>query len=302
MLKIIIVKCCLNKFEYTHNQGMNTKKLLNKINIKKQYNFNYLYKPLIYLSVISAAVYVLKLFGFLYADKLFFFAELTVLSVSYINNSKNNKNKCIFMFSVFIAMVFYIVFIDNLVFYLAKKCENSGVKFGVINQLFNTFALDDLEILIYRTSFGGSKFINGSIVTGAIDIFNVKKGTLESALFLCGKYFTIFSALGISLAIGKRKKEILFIALTAMLTGNFSVFLIILLIDFTPYYFIYLLFAFLSYFFASYANLRSGFYCSGSIFELFFQKDNLVNIFAIGALITAVSYYASRLVNEKLKW
>lgn len=270
--------------------------------IRKKYNFEYLYRTFIVLSLLSVLAYILKLNGFLYADKLFLFSEITLLLIKYINNSKKLKNVAIALLSIFFVITVYILFLDKIVVFFAEKCANSGVKFGIINQIFNTFSIDDFENLIYHTSYGGSKFINGSIVTGAIDIFNSEMKTTESAIFLCGKYLTLFSLLGISFAIDKHKKEVLIIVSFAVLTGNFSVFLLLLLLEFTPYYFICLFFTFIGYFIPNYAKIKSGFFCNGSIFELLIQKDNLVNIFAIGVFITAVSYYVSRLAKEKLKW
>lgn len=281
---------------------MKKKKLLKKFEIKKKYNFEYLYKPLMILSVFSVIMYVFKLNGFEYADDLFMFAELSVLLISYFRNCRNINHIQICLSVIFTGIVFYICLYDDVVFLIAEKCRKNGIAFGVTNAVLNTFSLNDLENLIYHTSFGGSKFINGEIITGAVDIFRAKSATSESAMFLCGKYLIMFSIIGIVLSINKHKNEAYLIALAAVLTGNISVFLIMLLFNFTPLYFVALLFVFFCYLISNLALIKSGFYCSGSLIELFIQKENLIYIFAIGIFICAVSYYASRLVKEKLKW
>lgn len=281
---------------------MKKKKILKKLNIKKKYDFSYLYKPLLVLSAFSVIMYILKLNGFIYADNLFLFAELTLLLSCYINHCRSFRHILISLLIAFSAMIMYISFGNSVFMFIANKCQKSGVSFGVVNMILNTFSLDDLEKLIYHTAFGGSKFINGEIVTGAVDIYNAKKGAIESATFLCGKYLSLFPIVGIALSFNKHRKEIYLIALASILTGNVSIYLIALLLNFTPLYFLLLFFTFFCYFVANVVGIRSGFFCNGSIIELFIQKDNLVYILAIGIFITAVSYYVSRLVKEKLKW
>lgn len=281
---------------------MKKKKLLKKFEIKKKYNFEYLYKPLMILSLFSVIMYVFKLNGFEYADDLFMFAELSVLMTSYFRNCRNINHIQICLSVIFTGIVFYVCLYDDAVLLIAEKCRKNGIAFGVTNAVLNTFSLNDLQNLIYHTSFGGSKFINGEIITGAVDIFRAKSATSESAMFLCGKYLIMFSIIGIVLSINKHKNEAYLIALAAVLTGNISVFLIMLLFNFTPLYFVALLFAFFCYLISNLASIKSGFYCSGSLIELLIQKENLIYIFAIGIFICAVSYYASRLVKEKLKW
>lgn len=253
------------------------------------------------MSAFSVVMYILKLNGFDNADDVFLFTELSVLLCCYFNHCRNFRHILISLLIVFSVMILYISFGNSVFMFIAKKCQKSGVSFGVINMILNTFSLDDLESLIYHTAFGGSKFINAEIVTGAVDIYSMRKGSIESAMFLCGKYLSLFSIVGIALSFNKHRRELYLIALACIMTGNLSVFLITLLLNFTPLYSLFLLFTFLSYFVANAVGIRSGFFCNGSIIELFVQKENLVYILAIGIFISAVSYYTSRLVKEKLK-
>ncbi|MDE6751709.1 MAG: hypothetical protein K2J59_02925, partial [Eubacterium sp.] len=68
------------------------------------------------------------------------------------------------------------------------------------------------------------------------------------------------------------------------------------------YYFIFLLFSFISYFIANAAMINGGFAVNSSIFELFIYCDNYIYILAVGLFLCAVSYYLSRLAKERLKW
>lgn len=274
----------------------NIKKFLN---LKRKYNLSFLLQPLVILSILSVIFYVLKLNGFYNADNIMLFCSLAIIVLSFERNNKKLKYVLIFLSFIIVLFLLYICIYDEFILFLADKCKNSGIKFGFLNVFFNTLGLNDFENLIYHTSYGGSKFISGNIVTGAIDIFKTKKGMGESSIFLCGKYLSLFSAVGIVLSLKENKKEILIITTFAVLTGNLNIYLLVLLLFYTPYYFLFLLFNFVSFFISNFLNINSGFYCNGSIFEMIIQKDNLVYIFALGILICAISYYCSRLVYEK---
>ncbi len=272
------------------------------VRFKSKYDFSFLLKPLVILSFATLLSYILKVNDFSNADNIMLFCTMSVLLVALIRNSNNLKNRIIILTVAIILIIFRICIYDDLIFFLAKKCQNSGVKFGFLNAFFNTLGLNDFENLIYHTSYGGTKYIDGQIISGAIDIFKSRKGTEECAMFLSGKYLSLFAALGIALSLKNNKAEIVIITAFAIITGNLNVFLLTLLFLFPPYYFIFLLFSFVSFFICNLVDVNSGFYFNGSLFEMIIQKDNLVYLFAIGFLICAVSYYFSRLVNEKIKW
>ena len=271
-----------------------------KLNIK--YDLSFLIKPLMILSFLSAILYGLKLLGVQQSDKIFFVFIVLGIIPFILNRVKNIHNKLSIMMVLFIFVLLYIYVYDDFLVFLANKCKNNGIIFGVLNSIFNTFGLTDFENLLYHTSYGGAKLINGKIATGAIDIFLLKSNSSEASMYLCGRYFSLFSALGIALSIKKNKKEILFITLFLFLTGNFTVYLLALLLLFTPYYFIFLLFSFVSYFISNVAMIKGGFSVNSSIFELFVYCDNYIYILAVGLFLCAVSYYISRLAKERLKW
>lgn len=271
-----------------------------KFNMK--YDFTFLLKPLMLLSVLSAVTYALKLMGVAASDKIFFTAAVITLVPFILNEIRSKYNKISLMILLFAFILLYLYIYDDFVFFLAGKCKNNGISFGMLNSLFNTFGLTDFQNLIYHTSYGGAKLINGEIVTGAVDIFSASETCREGSMFLCGKYFILFSSAGISLSIRKKRKEILFITVFALLSGNLTPYLIALLFVYTPYYFIFILFSFISFFISNTAMIRGGFFADGSLFELAVHHDNIIHILAIGGFLCAVSYYFSRLAKEKIKW
>lgn len=275
---------------------------LKNIRLSTKYDLSFLIKPLMILSFISAVTYVLKFVGVKQADKIFFVCLILMIIPITLNHIKNVNYKLSFVLILFIFIVLYLYVYDDLLIYLANKVKNNGVIFGVLNSIFNTFGLSDFEDLIYHTSYGGAKLINGEIATGAIDIFMQKQISSETSMFLSGRYFSAFSALGIAFSIKKHKKAVLFITLFSLLTGNLTIYLLALLLLSTPYYFIFILFNFISYFIANVAFIYGGFSVNSSIFELFLCCDNYIYILAVGLFLCSVSYYFSRLAKERLKW
>ena len=291
--------CCLFLIEFFNTIYM---KNLKKIKIEFKHDFSFLLKPLMMLSVLSVAAYGLKFIEFPFADHLMLGAVIVVITVMLIHHTKNVYKRISIALITLIAFILYINVYDDLVIFLAKKCENNGLFFGVVNSILNTFGLTDFQELIYHASYGGAKLIDGRIATGAIDIYMMNNSCREASMYLCGKYLSLFAGLGISFAIDKHRKEVLFITLFTFLTGNMTVYLLMLLLVFTPYYFIFLLFNFFCFFIPNVADIRGGFSVNGSLFELLIHRENIVYIIVLGIFISAVSYYFSRLVKEKRKW
>lgn len=294
-----MILCCLFFLKKPHIIYM---KNIKKIKLNFKYDFSYLLKPLMILSFLSVIAYGAKLLGAAQADKVFFVITLLVITPIVLNHIKNPNYKLSFMLILFIMIILYLYIYDDLLVFLVKKCRNNGITFGVLNSIFNTVGLTDFENLIYHTSYGGAKLIHGEIFTGAVDIFKAKPNSNEASMYLAGRFFSLFSALGIAFSVKKHKITILFITAFTFLSGNFTVFLMTLLLIFTPYYFIFLLFNFISYFIANVVMIKGGFAVNSSVFELFVYCDNRVYILAVGIFLCAVSYYISRLAKEKLKW
>ncbi len=281
---------------YANNIHM--KKLLNL----KKLDFWYMKKPLIYLSVISAVTYILKLSGFPVADDIFLGAFIIIVFVSVLKHIKNKYYKITAAVLLFIAIILYLNIYNDFVEFLAEKCKENGILFGFVNPLFNTAGLTDLENLIYHTSYGGAKFINGKIVSGAADIFIENAGAAETYAYLSGRYIAILASFGIALSERENRGAFLFSALFSFLTGNLTPYLLMLFLLSTPDYFIFLLFHFFAFFAANFAQIRSGFGVNASVFELFAYSNNYVYTLVVGIFLSAVSYYIARLVKEKRKW
>ena len=277
-------------------------KSFKKIKIEFKRDNSFLLKPLMLLSVLSFVAYGLKFIEVSFADSLMLGAVIVVITVALISHIKDLYKRISLMLILLIAFILYINVYDDMIISLAKKCENNGVFFGIVNSIFNTFGLTDFQELIYHTSYGGMKLIGDRITTGAIDIYLENNACREASMFLCGKYLSLFAGLGISLAIDKHRKEVLYITLFTFLTGNMTAYLLMLLLVFTPYYFIFLLFNFLCFFVPAVADIQGGFFVNGSLFELLICRENIVFIIILGIFICAVSYYFSRLVKEKRKW
>lgn len=277
-------------------------KSFKKIKIEFKRDNSFLLKPLMLLSVLSVTAYGLKFIEVSFADNVMLFAVIVVIAASLINQTKSTYKCVSIVLILLITFILYINVYDDIIISLAKNCENNGVFFGVVNSVFNTFGLTDFQELIYHTSYGGMKLINGKIATGAIDIYLQNSSCREASMFLCGKYLSLFAGLGISLAIDKHRKEVLIITLFTFLTGNMTAYLLMLLFVYTPYYFIFLLFNFFCFFIPSVADIRGGFSVNGSLFELIIHRENIVFIIVLGVFICAVAYYFSRLVKEKRKW
>lgn len=273
----------------------------NKIKIKR-YSLTFLIKPLVILSLLSPLFYVLKIYNVQNADYIYLYIIFSALLVSVGKNCKNSHKKINLLFIIIILMTLYIAVYDELIIFLAEKCENSGIKFGLLNSVFNTFGLSDFSNLIYYTSYGGANYLNGNIVTGAADIFKVQHNSDAVHTFLCGELLTAFVLPGISLSFKQNKKEAFIITAFAIFTGDFTVYLLMLLFAYTPYYFIYLLFSFICFLIANTAEMNYGFAVNPSFFELLFYNKNYVYIFAVGFFLCAVAYYFSRLVTERKKW
>lgn len=273
-----------------------------KLKLNFNYDLSYLLKPLMILSFISAINYGFKMLDIENTDKIFFICIAVTLIPIILNHINNINNKISFMLILFIIIILYLNVYDDLMVFLANKCKNNGIIFGSLNSIFNTFGITDFENMIYHTSYGGAKLINGEITTGAVDIFLQKQSAGEASIYLAGRYISVFSALGVAFSVKKHKKEMLFITAFLIISGNFTVYLLTLLLIYTPYYFIFLLFNFISYFIANVAFIKGGFAVNSSVFELLVYCDNYIYILAVGLFLCAVSYYLSRLAKERLKW
>lgn len=269
--------------------------------ISFKYKFTFLYDALMWLSFVSAALYAAKLFGLGGTDKVMLGISVAVLCLSALSAARNIYQKLAVILVFFVLIAFYIAVWEDFVLYLAPRLSGSAVKYGVVNTILNTFSLGDIEYLFGFTSYGGSAFIDGEIVNGAVSLFRAGS-SYNTGVYLTGKFFELFALAGIALPFRRHRKKVLIIAAFAVVTGNFTCFLILLLFCKTPYYFIFLLFSFVSYLTSSVMGLTAGYFCSGGILEFYLKNSALIYLTAVGALLLSVAYYFSRLVYERKAW
>ena len=175
--------------------------------------------------------------------------------------------------------------------------------FNFINTILITFGVYDYEKLVFFTSLGGAKLINGGIVCGIVNL--ARYGSDTAAVYLSAKVITLFSLTGICLALSMvdkaHIKEYLFVAVFMLLTGNATPVLLLLLLIKRPVYYLSLLFSFLSCLIAQVAEKAFVFCVSPSVFELFIHSSSKIYLFAMMIFTVAASYYISVLVCAKLK-
>lgn len=223
---------------------------------------------------------------------------------------------CAFCFSRFdykiaLPVTFSIVLLFGLLFgYLYDGYENiiikltqfvgsrgsvSALLFGFLKNLFEPFS-DLFGSLIYTKSYGGAQFIDGTMVTGVKNIYELSKGASQVHTYLSGQYLMLFSVLGMSLALSdemKEHKKVLFwiLAGTSIISGNFSFFMFFILLQ-SPFLFLYgCILSALAYLAGSLLSLSSGFLNSGGLIEMFMNLDRPAILLASCVTMGVISYF-----------
>ena len=81
---------------------------LKRIKLNNLYDFTFLLKPLMLLSVVSALTYGLKLLGVAAADKIFFTVMIVALITVTLNRINNIYKKISFVLILFIFIILYL--------------------------------------------------------------------------------------------------------------------------------------------------------------------------------------------------
>lgn len=264
----------------------------------KKYDFEYLTNPIIIISFVSVLIYIVKLFGVMQADKLCFGTMLAVISVFVIKKTGKRNVKIILVIISVILFAAYYIFADKAAVFIAERLKENLLALGVLNGILNTFGIFDLDNLIYYTSYGGIRLVNDNIACGIINIVKLNSDS-ELSVYLSGKIISMFSLLGIVFSVKESRGKLLLIALISFLCGNPMPILLALMLLNMPLYFMYLLFNFLSFSAARLFSVKAVFYVNPSLFEIIIHSDNLIYMFAVSLLFSAVSYYASKMLQEK---
>jgi len=285
---------CLKKAEFVNNPNMK------KINLKNK-SLNFMLNPLFLLSVLSVPVYILRLLGVENADTVYSAAVFVIVVFALFYNIGDVKKFKILFTVMLVLLIVYICFYDKLTDLLIKFSEKSAVRFGMLNTIFNTFGLYDFQNLADGTSHGGSFLINGKIVNGAVEAFKQNSFASGVSQFLTARFLLLFSLCGILLALGGKNIKICIAVLFAVLTGNYTVLLLFLAFLFPVHYLLSLIASFACSFVAAAMDLKFGFYCAPSAFELFIHNSNRIYSAVLCVFVFCISFYSASLAKEKLK-
>ena len=207
-----------------------------------------------------------------------------------------------------LSIIIYLIILSAYI----SECAESFVAYLPENLFFFTFAdtvlngfgIFDYENLLFKTSLGGAKLVNGELICGFINLAKNNPAS-KAALYLCAKAVFVFSLCGICLSKlhyeKEFRKEILIISLCIVLTGNPFPALLLLFICDRKLYFLSLCFVFLSCVAAKLADKALLFTVNPSVFELLLNSTARAYHLALLAFAVSVSYYLSRLVTERLK-
>lgn len=267
----------------------------------KNYNFGFMIKPLLILSILSIPIYVMKLFEIKNADILYSAAVFIIIVLSLMLNIKNTKTLKLFIVMIFFLIIAYICFYDKTVLLFINFCKNSAVKFGMMNTIFNTFGLYDFQNFADYSSYGGSFYMNQEIVNGSVNAFKMNPLSSVVSQFLTSRYLLLFSLSGIALAEHHKNLNCWLIVMISLLTGSPTALLLLLLFIHPVNYLLSLIAAFVCCFVSSAVGIKFGFLYAPSVFELLLQNENKIYSMVVCMLFFCISYYSARLVNEKLK-
>lgn len=188
--------------------------------------------------------------------------------------------------------------------FISGKGMLSTLLYGAVNAVLSVFDIDTLGEMFFYKSYGGSVFIDETIVTGVKDLFAAGySGELLSA-YLSGHYFVLFALSGMALALfsdlkGSEKAVLAVCAVCCIISGNVSLLMFFFLIE-SPFLFICSVAVSTLCFIASHLlNLEMGYLSGGGLIEMFINLNNPVYLFAGGAVFVAIGYFVFKYSIEK---
>lgn len=272
---------------------------MKRLRIKK-YDMTFMYIPVLFLSVISVIAYIVRLFSYGAANVIFFVSTVFIICFFLVTRVHNKIFKIVLILLALFFCAAYFLLGNSFFSLAAQKLAGSSYSFGFFDFLFNTAGSFDFQSLVYETSYGGARLVNNSLVCGVV---NIVKADPYSGLinYLSGKTIFIFALCGILLSEKKNFKANLLIIALMLISGNPAPALLLLLFTSPSIYFLALFINYFSFVVSDVFEIKSAFVVSPSIFEVLYHSQNLINVFAVGILFCAVSYFASRLVKERKK-
>lgn len=259
-----------------------------------------MYIPVLIISCLSVAAYVIRLFSSAAADAVFFAGTAAVLCFFFAGRANGRAFKIILVLLCAAYIAVYFALGNSLFSLAAEKFSSNAVAFGFFDTLFNTAGIFDFQTLVYTTSYGGARLISGQLVCGVSDIVRLDP---DSSLvsYLSGRILSLFAFCGILLSRKGDLRARLIIIAFMLISGNSAPALILLLFTTPAAYFLSLLAVFFSFFAASLLDTGGAFVVSPSVFEIFYHSQNIIYLLAVSAVFCAVGYYLARVVSERRK-
>lgn len=270
---------------------------MKRIRLKK-YDMTFIYIPVLLLSILSVITYIIRLFNSEVSDYIFFTGTVVLLCFFIVSKVNLKALKVIMILLAIVFLAAFYILGNSFLITAAKKLSSSAVSFGFFDFLFNTCSVYKFQQLVYETSCGGARIIDNQIICGVI---NIVKANPDSELisYLSGKVVFMFALCGILLSEKKNFKANLLVCALMLISGNPSPALILLLFTSPSIYFLAMLINFFSFIISAQFDIKGAFRVNPSLFEVFYHSDNIINLLAFSVLLCAVSYFVSRLVNER---
>lgn len=199
---------------------------------------------------------------------------------------------CGYLYDVYENVLIYVL---N---FIGSRGSVTSFLFGFLNNIFELIS-PDFKLLVYEKSYGGALFLEGSVVTGAKNIYAASSGATAVSTFLSGRFVQLFAVPGIALAVseilkGRKKKGFIVLTVCCFLSGNTSLLYLYILLE-SPFLFLAGAFiAGVSYLAASLLDFSAGFEFSGGFAELILNFGSNILLPVVGIVITVLSYFVFR--------
>lgn len=199
---------------------------------------------------------------------------------------------CGYLYDVYENVLIYVLNI------IGSRGSVTAFLFGFLNNIFELIS-PDFKLLVYEKSYGGALFLDGSVVTGAKNIYAASSGATAVSTFLSGRFIQLFAVPGIAMAIAEvlkdgKKRGFIVLAVCCVLSGNTSILYLYILLE-SPFLFLSGAFiAGVSYLAASLLDFSAGFAYSGGAAELIMNFGGNFLLLVVGIVITVLSYFVFR--------
>ncbi len=177
--------------------------------------------------------------------------------------------------------------------------------YGAVNMLCNLLDIHSFEELFLHSSYGSAQLLGDSIVTGAFDLFSAGGRGEYLADFITGKYLALIGLFGAGVGLftnlkGDRKTAVMIILICALISGNYTLFLLSLILI-CPMALVSVIMLFvISFAVSSVLDLRTGYMFNGGIIELFSYINKPFYLALVSVLFFAFGYFT--LNYNKLKF